>query len=273
MDYANGKQLWAPTATTLSGRWEKISPTEGHPPWGWVASGNLYYPPQGLGTDFQPDPFIDDNRYEDEIDDAQGFGEDTEIKVSAIMAMNPAIGMMLIGLLRKLGATIGTRVGWSTLPGWARQVLVVLGITEGVPILFDTGEDDTGLVPIPPGFQAGPLDIPVPGFLPGGGGNGAPGPPTGDDSATKLVRALYVGGWHAGGWPFYRLADGRLAVRNRKGVWKIWRPKKPVVLFATGNRDMQDIHRADRIIEKETTKMKKTLSNRGFVTRRRKSDS
>jgi len=153
------------------------------------------------------------------------------------------------------GVSSGLRHRWEDLPGWLRAVLVAVGVTEGVPVLFDTGEGDFGLVPLP--FS--------------GGQDG----PEGASDLTEYVARRQVSSWNANGVKFWRLDDGRLAVRNKHGVWKIWRPKKPVMLYSTGAgaRDLETLIRADNIINKTGKKMAKMLRRRGFrVARTSKSD-
>jgi len=62
------------------------------------------------------------------------------------------------------------------------------------------------------------------GYIPGTviplGGPGAPEPPA----------ALIAKEWSTGTARFYMLIDGRICCRKKNGVWKIWRPKKHIVL-------------------------------------------
>lgn len=162
-------------------------------------------------------------------------------------------GVAVLALLRSAGIAIsrGAVVRWSSLPSWVRTGLLALGVVEGADILIDTGEGDSGLLPVP--------------IM--GGGPIALGDPT-----AAMVNAMTVSTWRAGSVTFHRLSDGRLAVQNKHGVWKIWRPKKPVVLFSTGNKDLQSILRADAIIQKEAKKLARLLRNRGHSVRR-KTDS
>jgi len=179
------------------------------------------------------------------------------VTVSALIARFglPAMQFLIRGL-QSIGIPIGSRLSWSAIPAAIRAVLVGLGVVEGSDLLFDTdGEGaDRGLIPLP---------------IFGGGGtpSGTPPPPEGDDAMTKLVRALFVGGWFAQSVAFYRLSDGRLAVRNKKGVWKIWRPKKPIVIMPTGMSNIKDILRADRVIDRQSEAMAKMLRRRGKQVR------
>jgi len=143
----------------------------------------------------------------------------------------------------------GVRIPWSSIPGWLRTVLVALGFAEGVDIIWDLA---TG----------GDVDIPFFG-----------GASSGGDPTTQMVEAMTVSTWEANGVTFHRLSDGRLATRNKHGVWKIWRPKKPIVIFATGVANLPDLLRADRAIDKQAKKIAKTLRNRGYTVRKKTESS
>ena len=71
-----------------------------------------------------------------------------------------------------------------------------------------------------------------------------------------------VGSWTANGVTFYRLADGRLAVQNKRGRWKVWRPKKPIVLYASGAKDLNTMLRADRALNTQAKKIAAVLNRR-----------
>jgi len=148
--------------------------------------------------------------------------------------------------------TRGLILRWQSLPGWARTVLAAAGITAGTDIVFDMGPGDDGWIDVP--------FIDLPGLPPIGAGSG--------DPVTQMVEAMTVSTWDANGVQFHRLSDGRLAVRNKHGVWKIWRPKKPIVLMPTGASDLKDLLRADEIVQKQAEKIKKVLRNRGWKVSR-----
>lgn len=173
------------------------------------------------------------------------------ISLASVAAVALPVARAIATFLFSQGARFGSRIPWNRIPGWVRAALLALGFQQGADLLFDFGQDDSGVIDVP--FIDRTPDTPP--------------PPDGEDNDSKLVRALYVGGWFAGMVAFYRLSDGRLATRNKHGVWKIWRPKKPIVLFATGNRDLQDVFRADRVLDKEADKMARLLRNRGKQVR------
>jgi len=177
-------------------------------------------------------------------------GGDQQVGVIAVSVLAVATRAGLFGILRGAGwsLTRGMMIRWASLPGWIRVSLVALGVTEGFDILIDLGEGDEGWIELP--FS-----------LPGrGGGDG--------DPVGQMVAAMTVSTWNANGVQFHRLSDGRLAVRNKHGVWKIWRPKKPVVIMPTGASNLQDLLRADGIIQKQAKRITKVLRNRGWKVSR-----
>jgi len=91
-------------------------------------------------------------------------------------------------------------------------------------------------------------------------GNGDGGGMVSDLPAT--INAQIIGTWVANGVTFYRLSDGRLAVQNKKGRWKVWRPKKPIVLMPTGAGDLRTLLRADRVLNKQAKQIASMLNRR-----------
>lgn len=125
---------------------------------------------------------------------------------------------------------VNGRAQWSRLPAWVKAALVVVGVDQGVDLLVDEGPGDIGLF---------------------GGGNeiGIPG-------------VQVVGTWNANGTKFYRLSDGRIAVQNKRGRWKIWRPKKPIVIFAGGAGNLRTAVRADKALDKQARSLRKMMDRR-----------
>ena len=171
-----------------------------------------------------------------------------EVNISSFAAL-PAI----VAILRGVGITLvrGLVVRWNQLPAWARLALTAVGVSAGTDILLDTGPGDEGWIDVP-GF-----DLPL---LPAVGGP--------DDPLTESILALTVSTWNANGVTFHRLVDGRLAVRNKHGVWKQWRPKKPIVIMPTGQVNLIDLVRADNAIQKQSKKLAKMLRGRGYSVSR-----
>jgi hypothetical protein len=152
------------------------------------------------------------------------------------------------------------------MPGWVRAVLVVLGVQEGSDVIFDDSEDATHLVP-----AIGPIDpakaARITALVPSTAGE-VPTIALGEVTRTEYIQRRVVGSWVANGVVFYRLDNGQYAVQNKHGVWKVWRPKKPIVLFATGADDLHTLIKADRVIQKQASKLAKTLRNRGYSVKR-----
>lgn len=153
-------------------------------------------------------------------------------------------------LSRAVRTAQGMRISWANM-GPLQRVMTAVGVAEGVDILLPwdlPGLSD--LIPGGGGIQIGPAS-------PAGGG--APGAHPG--TVTKT--------WTANGVPFVRLDDGRLgAYSSRRGSWKYWRPKKPIILYAGGSSDLRTLLKADRAAERQLRRLKKAVDRR-FPTRRR----
>jgi len=145
---------------------------------------------------------------------------------------------------------------WSALPGWARTALVGVGLGVGAEAIL------TGDIPL----------ITLPGQ--GDGGDGLPaliGPVLGADLDVPGVHlgAHVVGSWIANGVTFYRLSDGKLAVQNKKGRWKVWRPKKPIVLMPSGANDLRTLLRADAVLNRQSKRIAQMLNRRAGARTRK----
>ena len=157
--------------------------------------------------------------------------------------LGPFIGRSAWSLLRGI-VGVGTRFGaaqWARIPSWIKVGLAFLGIQEGMEFVLD-GDDETALVP-----QASGGSLVLQDGLPAG----------------------VIGSWTANGVTFYRLVDGRLAVQNKRGRWKVWRPKKPIVIFAGGVGDLRTLLRADKAIDAQSKKLDNMLNRRTRRTTRR----
>lgn len=179
----------------------------------------------------------------------------TLVTMSALIARFGRAAMApLIAALRRIGIPIGGTMRWASIPTVVRVILVSLGITEAVDFVFDTdGEgEDFGLVPLPIHrlFGDGAL---------------SPGETIFINNRTYTVASH----WVANSIIFYRFQSGHQGVRNKHGVWKIWKPKKPIVLYRTGADDLKTLVAADMAIEKQAKKVAKVLTRRGFVVRRK----
>jgi len=107
----------------------------------------------------------------------------------------------------------------------------------------------------------------IPGPVNGGSPVQTPFPTTGDPIG-DMVLAMTVSTWTANGIVFHRLSDGRIAVRKKTGVWSIWRPKKPTVIYAQGPNNINDVLKADAIIDRQMKKAAKALRRRGWKVSR-----
>lgn len=188
------------------------------------------------------------------FDPGNGFGD-------GFGDASPAAAVGIVGLaLRMLAAVAGrgariTRLHWSRLPGWAQAALSGAGIVVGsivggevVEGIMDSDSNGRGNAEIE--------HIPL---VPGGPDVGHPG----IDPSHHAI-----GSWVANGVTFYRLADGRLAVQNLKGRWKVWKPKKPIVMYSDGASSLKTFLRADRALDKQAKRLAKALNRRAPRSRR-----
>ena len=146
----------------------------------------------------------------------------------------------------------GARIAFASLPSWLRAALTAIGLT-GVTIAIDESLEAGGLPSLPGSFIGGDgpqVDIQI--------------------GSNPLQAVQVVGTWMANGVKFYRLADGKLAVQNKKGRWKVWRPKRPIVLYADGASSLKTMLRADKALNKQAKKIAAMLNRRAP---RRKSGS
>lgn len=160
----------------------------------------------------------------------------TTIALSRLVPLVPFIGARLATWAR--GFAQGTRVAWDSLPDWVRTAMGLVGLT-GAAIVIDQVSD----VPLIPG-----------------GGNGAPHMPL--HLVDGHLGDHIVGGWNANGVTFYRLMSGKLAVQNKKGRWKVWMPKKPIVLMPGGAKNLKTLLRADAVLNKQSKSLQKMLNRR-----------
>jgi len=180
----------------------------------------------------------------------------------------PAAGVALGFAGRALKLILGggggrlTAAIWNSLPGIVRTALTQVGIGVGTLIAFNG-------------------DIPFI-TLPGQGDDDERGLVRADGSDASLIQpgvvdfetvdiqvgrnplepVQVVGTWLANGVTFYRLANGKLAVQNKKGRWKVWRPKKPIVLYSDGASNLKTMLRADKALNKQAKKIAAMLNRR-----------
>jgi len=164
---------------------------------------------------------------------------------------------LLLAFMRSPGRV--TLAVWNLLPAWAKGALTQVGIVVGTEITVEAfggegfipgiglpdleGTNGTApIVPFTPGLPVGPIA------------------PT--EHAAPFLHNHIVGSWVANGVTFYRLFDGKLAVQNKKGRWKVWRPKKPIVFYATGAVDLKTMLRADAVLNRQAKKIAAMLNRR-----------
>lgn len=169
-------------------------------------------------------------------------------------------GVALSGLLRPAIATLRALMGratritqqhWERLPTWAQQALSVGGIFVGTDLAMDI-----------PGI---PGDSMILGGIEAISGNGH-GPP----HFAGGVGVSIIGGWQANGVQFYRLSNGYFAVQNKKGRWKTWKPKKPIVMYSSGASNLRTLLRADKAVDNQLKKLKKAINRRNPARRQSK---
>jgi len=174
------------------------------------------------------------------------------IAATAIIRMLGPAAIAVTAFLRRFAT--GTRIRWAQIPRPIQIVLASIGIGVGTDILMDI-----------PGVPGEGRILPF-------GGDGLDIPGHADIEGVHLG-AHVIGSWVANGVTFYRLSDGKLAVRNKKGRWKVWRPKRPIVLYSDGAKDMKTMLRADAALQRQAKKIA-TMLNRRTKPRasRKKSD-
>lgn len=164
----------------------------------------------------------------------------------AAVSANPLVGIALRLLRALMGtATRVTAQHWSRLPGWAQSLLAGLGMGVG----FDLALDLPGI----PGES---------GILGMGGAGGADLAHMPQHLVDGHLGAHIIGSWVANGVTFYRLSDGKLAVQNKLGRWKVWRPKKPIVIMPGGANNLRTLLRADAVLNRQSKKIAAMLNRR-----------
>jgi len=175
----------------------------------------------------------------------------TPIAGTGIAIAGRALRLILGGGGGRLTAAI-----WNSLPSLVRTALTQVGIGVGALIAFNgdipfitlPGQDITPAPFIGPPTTLPTVDIQI--------------------GANPLQPVQVVGSWVANGVTFYRLASGKLAVQNKKGRWKVWRPKRPIVLYADGASNLKTMLRADKALNKQAKKVAAMLNRRAPRSRK-----
>lgn len=151
---------------------------------------------------------------------------------------------------------------WNSLPSVARSALTQVGIGVGALIAFN---GDIPFITLPGQGQGDPGAEGA--IVPGGGAVDI------QVGGHAMHGAAIVGSWNTNprnpelGVTFYRLANGWLAVMNKKGRWKTWKPKKPIVLYADGASNIKTMLRADKALARQAKQIAAFLNRRGPKTR------
>lgn len=203
--------------------------------------------------DFVPVSLTGDNPVTDEFGVAPLAG-------AALAIAGRALRLILGGGGGRLTAAI-----WNSLPSIVRSALVQAGIGVGALIAFN---GDIPFITLP-----GQGDSSVAQFDPSQEGVNMPTRHIDIQVGRNPLQPVQVvGTWVANGVTFYRLADGKLAVQNKKGRWKVWRPKKPIVLYADGASNLKTMLRADKALQKQAKSIASFLNRRAPKPRKTKKD-
>lgn len=143
---------------------------------------------------------------------------------------------------------------WNSLPSIVRSALTQVGIGVGALIAFN---GDIPFITLP-GQGPNLLPEPTTGVLPMPQISGFP---------TQLGTSI-IGSWNTNprnpalGVTFYRLSNGWLAVQNKKGRWKTWKPKRPIVLYPAGASNLKTFLRADKALNNQAKRLNAALNRR-----------
>jgi hypothetical protein len=136
-------------------------------------------------------------------------------------------------------------LAWAKMPVDLRNSLLAIGASELYETLFEAESEeelDTFMGTFPyayvPPYTPGP-----PAALPDGG------PLVGLGQLPPGI--VVVKQWVAGGVPFYRFSNGWIAVRRKDGTWKVYRPKRPIVLYPGAGNSRRSVMRAATILRAE----------------------
>jgi len=58
-----------------------------------------------------------------------------------------------------------------------------------------------------------------------------------------------------------RLSDGRHGAQRQDGSWKLWRPKRPIMVYTKGVLNLHDLERLHDVIVRQAKKLKKVVKN------------
>jgi hypothetical protein len=81
----------------------------------------------------------------------------------------------------------------------------------------------------------------------------------GSSGVSGVVPPGFTASWKANGVQFYRNGP-RLGVMNTRGRFKTWTPKKPIVLYSDGTRNLKTLVKATKIIKKELAALQTSIT-------------
>lgn len=181
------------------------------------------------------------------------------VAVVALSVILPLLPAAVRVAATRLGP-IGARLAVKNLPSWIKWILVGLGVQE---LLIDTGPGDVGLIPAPAEIDIGGIAGSI---LPDFAWPGIKGVLR-EGTEVQVGRETYIVAsyWEANNVIFYRFRNGMLGVQNKHGVWKVWRPRKPIVLFTTGATDLKTLIKANKAVGHQAKQLATVLRNHGYA--------
>lgn len=156
--------------------------------------------------------------------------------IQDLEAKIPGIGAALVSLTK----------GWDNL-NWLEKGLIVAAVAL-------VGWEVLGA--IAPEVGIGSALIFALKLLPAFGGS------TNSGSGSGVLPPGWMQGWTTkSGVTFYRKTGTRqLGAFNKKGRFKTWTPKKPIVLYSDGTKNLKTLVRATKIIRKELAALQRQIS-------------
>lgn len=165
----------------------------------------------------------------------------SQMGIQDIEAQIPGIGMALVKLTQ----------GWDNLNVVEKGLILAAVALVGAEALGALG------AALGAGGLLGVLrSLPVIGVLTKGIFGG------GTAAAHGQVPAGFSPAWKANGVQFYRNPNGLLGVMNHKGRWKQWRPRKPIVLYANGAKNLKTMLKADKALKKQAKELSNMIERR-----------
>lgn len=200
-------------------------------------------PGAGSSFDFSPSP---------RAVPALGFGAIT-LALPFLRGL-PAMSGQAVQWFQRMGTR--SPIPWSSLPPWLQGGLKLAGITEFFDVITPWVDlaSPSDIVDI---FRNGNGQgaVMIEQFQPNARGNlkKTAIPPNSAFLDGSMVTAV----WFANFILNAKLSDGRMAVRAEDGVWKFWRPRKPIVIFPGRVPNNTTLLRASKVIRKQMSAIEK----------------